>query len=227
MNSAENASFEIDVFALLKKLWNRKFLIIFVSLLLGFVTLFVSAFILPKEYTSSTRIYVVHNNSNSINYQDIQAGTDLVNDYKEIIQSQDVLDEVVDKQKLDITPEELGNRIVVDVPTDTRLITISVKDRNAQEASRLANAIRDVAIQKIKDVTKVEDVTIAETAKVPTAPSSPNIKRNLILGILAGGFLTVVTLIIFEALDDRIKTSEDVEKALDRTLLGVVPAIEQ
>lgn len=224
MNTADNASFEIDVFALLKKLWNRKFLILFVALLFGFVALFVSVFIIPKTYTSSTRVYVVNNsNNNSINYQDIQAGTDLVNDYKEIIQSQDVLDDVVSKEKLDISSAELSKKISVQVPTDTRLITISVKDKSAQEASRLANAVREVAIQKIKDVTKVEDVTTAETAKVPSSPTSPSIKKNLVLGVVAGGFIAVVTLIIFEALDDRIKTSEDIEKALGRTLLGVVP----
>ena len=224
MNTADNASFEIDVFALLKKLWNRKFLILFVALLFGFVALFVSVFIIPKTYTSSTRVYVVNNSTNnSINYQDIQAGTDLVNDYKEIIQSQDVLDDVVSKEKLDISSAELSKKISVQVPTDTRLITISVKDKSAQEASRLANAVREVAIQKIKDVTKVEDVTTAETAKVPSSPTSPRIKENLVLGVVAGGFIAVVTLIIFEALDDRIKTSEDIEKALGRTLLGVVP----
>ncbi|AWN21394.1 Wzz/FepE/Etk N-terminal domain-containing protein [Streptococcus sobrinus] len=224
MNTADNASFEIDVFALLKKLWNRKFLILFVALLFGFVALFVSVFIIPKTYTSSTRVYVVNNSTNnSINYQDIQAGTDLVNDYKEIIQSQDVLDDVVSKEKLDISSAELSKKISVQVPTDTRLITISVKDKSAQEASRLANAVREVAIQKIKDVTKVEDVTTAETAKVPSSPTSPSIKKNLVLGVVAGGFIAVVTLIIFEALDDRIKTSEDIEKVLGRTLLGVVP----
>lgn len=226
MTSAENASFEIDVFALLKKLWNRKFLIIFVALLFGFVTLFVSVFIIPKTYTAGTRIYVVNNStSDSINYQDIQAGTDLVNDYKEIIQSQDVLDDVVKKEKLDISSDELAKKVSVQVPTDTRLITIAVQDRSPQEASRLANAVREVAIQKIKDVTRVDDVTTAETAKVPTSPTSPRIKRNLVLGTAAGGFIAVVTLIIFEALDDRIKTSEDIEKALGRTLLGVVPDI--
>ncbi|MFC2401077.1 MAG: Wzz/FepE/Etk N-terminal domain-containing protein [Streptococcus sobrinus] len=224
MNTADNASFEIDVFALLKKLWDRKFLILFVALLFGSVALFVSVFIIPKTYTSSTRVYVVNNSTNnSINYQDIQAGTDLVNDYKEIIQSQDVLDDVVSKEKLDISSAELSKKISVQVPTDTRLITISVKDKSAQEASRLANAVREVAIQKIKDVTKVEDVTTAETAKVPSSPTSPSIKKNLVLGVVAGGFIAVVTLIIFEALDDRIKTSEDIEKALGRTLLGVVP----
>ena len=224
MNTADNASFEIDVFALLKKLWNRKFLILFVALLFGFVALFVSVFIIPKTYTSSTRVYVVNNSTNnSINYQDIQAGTDLVNDYKEIIQSQDVLDDVVSKEKLDISSAELSKKISVQVPTDTRLITISVKDKSAQEASRLANAVREVAIQKIKDVTKVEDVTTAETAKVPSSPTSPSIKKNLVLGVVAGGFIAVVTLIISEALDDRIKTSEDIEKVLGRTLLGVVP----
>ena len=177
-----------------------------------------------KDLHFSTRVYVVNNSTNnSINYQDIQAGTDLVNDYKEIIQSQDVLDDVVSKEKLDISSAELSKKISVQVPTDTRLITISVKDKSAQEASRLANAVREVAIQKIKDVTKVEDVTTAETAKVPSSPTSPSIKKNLVLGVVAGGFIAVVTLIIFEALDDRIKTSEDIEKALGRTLLGVVP----
>ncbi|EFQ57868.1 Wzz/FepE/Etk N-terminal domain-containing protein [Streptococcus downei] len=224
MTSADNASFEIDVFALLKKLWNRKFLIIFVALLFGFVALFVSVFIIPKTYTSATRVYVVNSsNNNSINYQDIQVGTDLVNDYKEIIKSQDVLEDVVSKEKLDISAGELSQKISIDVPTDTRLITISVKDKSPQEASRLANAVREIAIQKIKDVTKVEDVTTAETAKVPTSPTSPSVKKNFVLGVAAGGFIAIVILILFEALDDRIKTSEDVEKALGRTLLGVVP----
>ncbi len=224
MTSADNASFEIDVFALLKKLWNRKFLIIFVALLFGFVALFVSVFIIPKTYTSATRVYVINSsNNNSINYQDIQVGTDLVNDYKEIIKSQDVLEDVVSKEKLDISAGELSQKISIDVPTDTRLITISVKDKSPQEASRLANAVREIAIQKIKDVTKVEDVTTAETAKVPTSPTSPSVKKNFVLGVAAGGFIAIVILILFEALDDRIKTSEDVEKALGRTLLGVVP----
>lgn len=224
MTSADNASFEIDVFALLKKLWNRKFLIIFVALLFGFVALFVSVFIIPKTYTSATRVYVVNSsNNNSINYQDIQVGTDLVNDYKEIIKSQDVLEDVVSKEKLDISAGKLSQKISIDVPTDTRLITISVKDKSPQEASRLANAVREIAIQKIKDVTKVEDVTTAETAKVPTSPTSPSVKKNFVLGVAAGGFIAIVILILFEALDDRIKTSEDVEKALGRTLLGVVP----
>lgn len=224
MTSADNASFEIDVFALLKKLWNRKFLIIFVALLFGFVALFVSVFIIPKTYTSATRVYVVNSsNNNSINYQDIQVGTDLVNDYKEIIKSQDVLEDVVSKEKLDISAGELSQKISIDVPTDTRLITISVKDKSPQEASRLANAVREIAIQKIKDVTKVEDVTTAETAKVPTSPTSPSVKKNFVLGVAAGGFIAIVILILFEALDDRIKTSEDVEKALGRTLLGVIP----
>ncbi len=224
MTSADNASFEIDVFALLKKLWNRKFLIIFVALLFGFVALFVSVFIIPKTYTSATRVYVVNSsNNNSINYQDIQVGTDLVNDYKEIIKSQDVLEDVISKEKLDISAGELSQKISIDVPTDTRLITISVKDKSPQEASRLANAVREIAIQKIKDVTKVEDVTTAETAKVPTSPTSPSVKKNFVLGVAAGGFIAIVILILFEALDDRIKTSEDVEKALGRTLLGVIP----
>lgn len=228
MNLTDNSSFEIDVFALLRRLWDRKWLITFVALLFGLIALVISAFVLPKEYTASTRVYVVNNNNqseNAVNYQDIQAGSYLVNDYKEIIKSDDVINQVISDEKLNLSPSELSQRIRVDVPTDTRLITISVEDSDAKESSRLANAVRDVAIDKIKEVTKVEDVTVAETAKVPTMPTSPNIKRNLIIGVLAGAFMTIVILIVFEALDDRIKTGEDVERTLNRTLLGVVPIV--
>lgn len=228
MNLTDNSSFEIDVFALLRRLWDRKWLITFVALLFGLIALVISAFVLPKEYTASTRVYVVNNNNqseNAVNYQDIQAGSYLVNDYKEIIKSDDVINQVIRDEKLNLSPSELSQRIRVDVPTDTRLITISVEGSDAKESSRLANAVRDVAIDKIKEVTKVEDVTVAETAKVPTMPTSPNIKRNLIIGVLAGAFMTIVILIVFEALDDRIKTGEDVERTLNRTLLGVVPIV--
>ena len=50
---------------------------------------------LTPEYASTTRIYVVSRNQSEntgLTNQDLQAGTYLVKDYKEIILSQDVLE---------------------------------------------------------------------------------------------------------------------------------------
>ena len=84
---------------------------------------------------------------------------------------------------------ELAKMISVNIPTDTRLISISVNAKTGQDAQTLANKVREVASEKIKNMTKVEDVTTLEEAKLPESPSSPNIKRNVLLGAVLGGFL--------------------------------------
>lgn len=227
MNSNDNASIEIDVLYLLRKLWSRKFFIIFIALVVGTVALLGSVFLIKPKYTSTTRIYVVSRTADSITNQDLQAGSYLVKDYQEVITSNEVLSSVIDKEKLSLTPNELSSMISVTIPTDTRVISISVEDDNAQEATTIANTVREVAAEKIKAVTKVDDVTTLEAAEVPKEPSSPNIKRNTLIGVIAGGVLAVISIIILEILDDRVRRPEDIEDVLGLPLLGIVPDIDK
>lgn len=227
MNSNDNASIEIDVLYLLRKLWSRKFFIIFIALVVGTITLLGSVFLIKPKYTSTTRIYVVSRTADSITNQDLQAGSYLVKDYQEVITSNEVLSSVIDKEKLSLTPNELSSMISVTIPTDTRVISISVEDDNAQEATTIANTVREVAAEKIKAVTKVDDVTTLEAAEVPKEPSSPNIKRNTLIGVIAGGVLAVISIIILEILDDRVRRPEDIEDVLGLPLLGIVPDIDK
>ena len=227
MNSNDNASIEIDVLYLLRKLWCKKFFIIFIALVVGTIALLGSVFLIKPKYTSTTRIYVVSRTADSITNQDLQAGSYLVKDYQEVITSNEVLSSVIDKEKLSLTPNELSSMISVTIPTDTRVISISVEDDNAQEATTIANTVREVAAEKIKAVTKVDDVTTLEAAEVPKEPSSPNIKRNTLIGVIAGGVLAVISIIILEVLDDRVRRPEDIEDVLGLPLLGIVPDIDK
>ena len=226
MKNQDNQTVEIDVLSLVKTLWRRKFLIIVTAFAMAIVALGYSTFIIKPNYTSATRIYVVNrqaNENSTLTNQDLQAGTYLVKDYKEIILSQDVLAKVIDDLKLNVQPSALAKKINVTVPTDTRIVSIAVSDGDAKEAARIANSLRQIAAEKIIAVTKVSDVTTLEEAEVPNSPSSPNIRRNTFIGFLAGGVLISVVILVVEVLDDRVKKPEDVEEALGITLLGVVP----
>ena len=225
MNQDNTKSVEIDVLALLHKLWTKKLLILFTAFYFAVFSFLGTYFFIQPTYTSTTRIYVVNQatDNKNLSAQDLQAGTYLVNDYKEIITSNDVLSEVIKDEKLNMTEAELAKMISVDIPTDTRLISISVKAKTGQDAQVLANKVREVASKKIKTVTKVEDVTTLEEAKLPSSPSSPNIKRNVLLGAILGGFVAIVAVLVREVLDDRIRRPEDVEDVLEMTLLGIVP----
>lgn len=228
MNTNDNASIEIDVLYLLRKLWSKKFFIVFVGLLVGTIALLGSVFFMKPKYTSTTRIYVVSRSSDtSLTNQDLQAGSYLVNDYKEIITSSEVLSSVIDQEKLSMSVGELSKDIAVTIPTDTRVISIAVTDTDAQRACDIANTVREVAAEKIKAVTKVDDVTTLESATKPSHPSSPNVKKNAAIGALAGVFLAVVGILVAEVLDDRVRRPEDIEEVLGMTLLGVVPDVDK
>ena len=222
----ENQMIEIDVLSLLKTIWKRKFLIILTALLTGILSLGYSVFIAKPAYKSTTRIYVVNRQQGenpTLTNQDLQAGSYLVKDYKEIILSQDVLASVISELKLSGSPSDLASKVTVTVPTDTRIVSITVTHADPAETSRIANTLREVAAEKIIAVTKVSDVTTLEEAETPKTPSSPNIRRNTIIGVLAGGILMVLVVVSVEILDDRVKKPEDIEETLGMTLLGVIP----
>ena len=226
----EQNMMEIDVFQLLKILWKRKFLIALVAFVTGTVAFAYSSFIVKPEFTSTTRIYVVNRNQGDkpgLTNQDLQAGSYLVKDYREIILSQDVLEKVATDLKLELPPKGLASKIKVTVPVDTRIVSISVTDRAPEEASRIANSLREVAAQKIISVTRVSDVTTLEEARPATSPSSPNIRRNTIVGFLAGAVVMVVTVLLVELLDTRVKRPEDIEDVMQIALLGVVPNLDK
>ena len=230
MNNQENQAVEIDVFAMLKTLWKRKFSIVLVALVFAIAAFGYSAFLAKKEYQSTSRIYVVsrqNQDNNALTNSDLQAGSDLVKDYREIILSQNVLSQAIEELKLDMTPSELSKKISVSVPTDTRILSITAKDGDPKEAARIANGLRNVAAAKIISVTKVSDVTTLDEAEVPQSPSSPNIRRNVLLGFIAGAGLMVVLMVVVEVLDDRVKRPEDIEELMGFTLLGVVPDIKK
>ena len=226
----EQDKFEIDVFQLVKVLWKRKFLIVLAALVAGLAAFAYSSFMIKPQYASTTRIYVVNRNQADkpgLTNQDLQAGAYLVKDYREIILSQDVLEKVVADQKLTMDAKTLGRKVSVTVPADTRIVSISVRDGNPEEASRIANALREVAAQKIISVTRVSDVTTLEEARPATSPSSPNIRRNTMMATIAGvGFVTIIVLLV-ELLDDRVKRPEDIEEVMHLSLLGVIPNLEK
>ena len=226
----EQNMMEIDVFHLLKILWKRKLLIALVAFVTGIVAFAYSSFIVKPEFTSTTRIYVVNRNQGDkpgLTNQDLQAGSYLVKDYREIILSQDVLEKVATDLKLELPPKGLASKIKVTVPVDTRIVSISVTDRAPEEASRIANSLREVAAQKIISVTRVSDVTTLEEARPATSPSSPNIRRNTMVGFLAGAVVMVVTVLLVELLDTRVKRPEDIEEVMHLSLLGVIPNLEK
>ena len=225
MDNQEKDLIQLDIMLLIKSIWEKKILILLVTFLFAAVSLAYSIFLVTPQYSSTTKVYVVNQKKDdkAITTQDVQLGSLLVKDYKEIILSNKVMEDAADKSGTGLTAKELAKKVSVDAPKDTRIISITVRDKDPEVASELANTVKEVSADQIKEVTKIDDVTTLEEAKAATSPSSPNIPKNGILATVLGFIIAVAGVVLFELLDDRIKRAEDIEDGMGLVLLGVVP----
>ena len=228
MNNQEKDLIQLDIMLLIKSIWEKKILILLVTVLFTAVSLAYSIFLVTPQYSSTTKVYVVNQKKDekAITTQDVQLGSLLIKDYKEIILSNKVMEDSAEKSGLGITAKQLAGKVSVDAPKDTRIISITVRDKDPQVASQLANTVKEVSADQIKEVTKIDDVTTLEEAKAAMSPSSPNIPKNAILATALGFIIAVAGVVLFELLDDRIKRAEDIEDVMGLVLLGVVPDTE-
>ena len=211
MDNQEKGLIQLDIMLLLRRIWEKKILIVLVTLLFTALSLAVSIFVITPKYASTTKVYVVNQTKDekrAITAQDVQLGSLLVKDYKEIILSNKVMEDSAEKSGTGLTAKELAKKVSVDAPKDTRIISITVQDKDPQVASDLANIVKEISADQIKEVTKIDDVTTLEEAKAATSPSSPNISRNAVLATVLGFILAVAGIVLFELLDDRVKRAE-------------------
>jgi capsular exopolysaccharide synthesis family protein len=82
--------------------------------------------------------------------------------------------------------------------------------------------------QKEIDITgpmKTNNVRVLERAIVPGVPVRPKPVQNLLLGLMLGLGTGIALAFAIEALDNTLKTQQDVEQFLGTTVLGLVPII--
>ena len=226
-NQQRNDELEIDLWEIIRVLWSRAPVIILSGIVLALVAIVGTKLFITPQYQSTTRMYVLaKQNNDTLTNSDLQTSTLLTNDYAELIQSRTVTEAVIAQMNLDLTHEELLAKLEVTVPADTRILTISVTDPDPYMARDLANTIRDTASEHIQQVMDVEAVNVADEANLPEQPVSPNTMRNgLIAGVL-GCVIAVAVILVQYLTNDTIKTSEDVERYLQLSTLGMIPLDE-
>lgn len=218
---------EIDLVELLGVILHNLWIIIVSGVIVAAAALLVSYFIITPKYESVTKIYVISKtNADTMTYSDLQAGSTLTKDYKELVKSRPVLEEVLAETGIDIELKDLEEQITVEVPTDTRIVSITVEDKDPYEARIIADSVRIAASKHIREVMDTEAVNVVEEASLPIEKSSPSILKNTAIGYAVGLFLAIAIVIINYIMDDTIKTPDDVEKFLGVSVLGSIPYSE-
>ncbi|MCR4904081.1 MAG: protein-tyrosine kinase [Butyrivibrio sp.] len=220
----DNDVIEINLGELIGVLLGRAFLIISAGVFFGLLFMFFSKFILSPVYESTTKIYILNKDeSSSITYSDVQISTQLTQDYAELIKSRYVLEEVIQRLRLDMDYKDLNEKLSIDTPSDTRIVAITVKDEDPMMAMKIANSIREVASEHITNVMDIDAINVVETANMPTEKASPSVFKWTLIGGVIGVVIICLIVLLDYLMDDSIKTSDDVENYLGLSTLALIP----
>lgn len=214
---------EIDLvevfFALLEK-WK----LIVVVALIGALGMAVYSYnIATPIYQATSKIYVLNSSDSAINLSDLQIGSYLTNDYKNVFDTWEVHEMVMQNLGLDYTYGQMKAMLTIDNPANTRILHITVRNADAELAADLANEYAHVAKKYISQTMETDEPKILSEALTPKSPVSPHKMRNIAVGFIGGAFLVCAIIIVMRVFDDKIKTADDIGRSTGLPTLAVVP----
>jgi len=217
-----------EYFAILRKRWSTVVVIAGLGLLAGVLA---TALATPR-YTATTKTFVSVQSGDSVG--DLVQGSTYsqsqVRSYAELAVLPGVLGPVIDELGLDVSPGALGGEVTATVPQNTVIISISATDPDPQRAAAIANSVASHLAKSVSELAPVPAngadpirlSTVAE-ASVPTTPSSPNGKVNVVVGLVLGLALGVAAAIGRELLDTKVRDESDLRKVTDGSVIGAIP----
>lgn len=227
----ENREINIDlrkIFSMLKK---KVIFIIIISLIGAVLAGCITNFFIEPKYTASIKMHVYSSNDNrvasnsSISSSEFDASQKLVNTYLVVVTSETFAEKVSDKLDGKVQPDDIRGMMSCAAITDTLAFQVNVTSTSPQLAQEVANAIADTCPDEIVRILKVGGVEVIDYASLPTSPSSPNLQKNILIGLLFSFAVSFIFFFVKELFDTSITEESDLEREFDIPILGTVPRL--
>lgn len=225
MEKQKNDEIEIDLRQVLSVVISKLAIIIIVGVIFGLATFVYTKFFVRPTYVSQASLYVLNkqNANSATTYSDLQSSTQLTQDYMVLVKSRTVLEKVISELGINMSYGQLYQMITVTNKTNTRILDISVAGHDQYQVKEIAEKVAVVSGDSICSIMQIEKCEVFDHAVVPTAPSAPNVMRNVLIAGVIGVILTIAIVVVRFLLNDTITTSEDVERYLGLSTLALIP----
>lgn len=230
----ETREIDIDLRKIVYMMRTKIIFIVLATALLGAIAGCFTHFFIEPTYSASVKMFVYSNtdrasSDTSINKDEISASRELINTYIYVLKSDTVLEKVADDLDLNDDPDitaKIRSMIDASVIEDTQAFQVTVSSNDRNLAAKIANSIAKTAPEEIVRVVKAGGVEIIDYAKVPKNPSSPNTKKNIMVGALAGFIVSFLGFFVYEIFDTTITNAKDLERDFNIPILGTIPRLE-
>ena len=186
------------------------------------------------RYNSTATLYILkQSNETSSNqyysqdYEDFTLALKVVNDCNHLLKSHVVLDSVIENLGLDMSYGALRGSISTSNPEETRILEVTVEAATPELAKRIVDNVCDVGVAKITEAMGFTQVNLYEYGILDTSPcNTTSLMTYALIGLVVMVGVYAIFLLTY-LFDDRLKTDEEIERALELTVIGDIPNADE
>lgn len=223
MEKKHEEELQIDLFELLYALKKKILWILVAGLLVGCIAGAYTQIFIAPTYTSTSSMLVLSKETTLTSIADLQLGSQLTSDYQVLIKSTPVMEQVIENLGLNMSTGALKSAVSIENPSSTRILNLSVTSTDPELAKQIVDELASVASEYIADKMEVVPPKVIEEGEIPVYKDGPNVKKNALLGLLAGFAVSGGLVVLFFMMNDSIKTEDDVSRYLGISTLATVP----
>lgn len=145
------------------------------------------------------------------------------------ITSRRVAEAVIQRQNLQMAPEQLLANLSAEPLPETVFVEVNYTDPDPERAKRLVEAVGAAFSNEISEVSTENSTitaTVWEQAAVPSSPISPNSVQRGMWALALGTMLGIGLALLLEQFDDRWQSSDEAEQISGVPNLGTIPEFE-
>ncbi len=158
---------------------------------------------------------------------------DLLRNYAENISTHTMATDVINRAQLDMDTATFLGKLFVNPDSSTFTLELEARDRDPKVAMDMVDAMakvfgedRDQWNQQQDKRDRIEVKILDSVYSLGYQQYSPQTKINTLAGALFGALVGVLIIFFLEWLEmDVIRSSQDVERAIDVPVLGVIPPV--
>ena len=222
MNEMEEQVISIsEIFEALKKRW---ILIASITIIATLVSGILSFFVINPTYETSSKVFIGKEEANSeaYNNNDIQMYQKLLQTYAEIIKTNEVIDDAINKTGFEISVGEVKQGLTVSPIADTQILQVKYKNKNPEIAKDILENLINEFIVLAEELVPNGNVRIIERVQLPKNPVEPNKMMNIAIGFLLGLMTSIGLVFLIEYLDNTFKNKDELERQLDIPVIGII-----
>ncbi len=220
---------EINLKELFDYLKERILVITIIVLAVLVVGCVYSIFLKTPMYKSQTSFVLVSDDGTagggSYSQAEANLNKNLVATYSDLVKSNRVIDKVIKNLSLSYSVNGLKNRVTVTNTTNTEIIKINVEDSDRALAAAIANEIIKVFGEEIKEIYRLQNVSIVDKAVEAESAYNVNLIKDIVIYLLVGLVIACGSIFVVFYFDTSIKSADEIEKKLGLPVFGIVPKV--